>query len=417
MSEIYTNAHSVTAWLGVAGEDSDLALDLLYELDTMLLGTFSVTMVSHPSRLRNITPRLRNALQKLFRRPYWSRLWIVQEIKLAKEVVVRCGTRKVLWRQILSTIKPLCEESRLGLGIQFLDVPLSARSEVVSPATRTLFMDDQNVGFYRQYGDEDVHLVSTMGILFGKERDASGQNGAFHFLRMIYMYCEFECADIRDKVYGLMGLYPGYPIEVDYDKNVLELYWDIVRIGLGTEFNRARWLCVWTSRLDDLIDAWSYFYIRLSIHIQVDTPEVLRSTGEALKTVFAALHKARAAEGICYAGEYHLEIEEPCSEDLCTLQTSTDIFATLDAKLMRLWRHLKELERKKKRAARRDSVLLETPPSCTDVQMPRFESNHYVGENVEGFGKETGALTLRTLDFGFTDPDVQGDPNERCVIR
>ena len=55
MSEIYTNAHSVTAWLGVAGEDSDLAMDLLYELDTMLLGTFSVTMASHPSRLRNTT--------------------------------------------------------------------------------------------------------------------------------------------------------------------------------------------------------------------------------------------------------------------------------------------------------------------------------------------------------------------------
>lgn len=417
MSEIYPKAHSVTAWLGAAGGDSDLAMDLLVELDEINLGSSSLAATAHPSLLRNITPRLRNALQALFRRAYWSRLWIVQEIKLAKEVIVRCGTRKVLWKQIISTVGPLCEVS--GLGISISHVLMSSRSEIVSPATRTLFMDDRDSGFYRQYGDEDFALVNAMEYLFGKG-GASTYDRTLQLLKSIYMYCEFNCVDVRDKVYGLLGLYGGgtSPVAVDYDKRVLDLYWDVVDIGIGTELIRRRWLSAGSIRLDDLMEAWSYFYVRLSIHMGVDTPEVLRATGETLKATFEALQTARIADNIIYTGSPHPKAGDSYLwNSFSSLQKSDDISATLGAKLESLSAHLKELETKRKWASSRDAATPETPSPCPDVQMPRFESNTYVGDDVENFVKEPGALTLRTLDFGFTDPNMWHDPNERYVIR
>ncbi|KAF2258549.1 HET-domain-containing protein, partial [Lojkania enalia] len=77
MSKIYRRASSVIVWLGSPTNDSDLAMDFISRR------AFDMTY--------SIPKRLRNAIRSFFFRPYWSRLWVVQEIKLAQSVTVLCG--------------------------------------------------------------------------------------------------------------------------------------------------------------------------------------------------------------------------------------------------------------------------------------------------------------------------------------
>jgi hypothetical protein len=410
MSQIYKTAHSVTAWLGAAGEDSDLAIDFLVELYELRRVTPSIFRTG--SFLVNMTPRVRNALQKLFRRAYWSRLWIVQEVKLAREVVVRCGARQVLWEQILSTVVPLCEFEKYSLGAS-ADAFVSLGSEIVSQATKALFMDYEGHGFYRQYGHEDAHHVAITDRLFGR-REVWSEDGLLQLLSTIYGYCEFECADARDKVYGLLGLYAGdmCPVEIDYDQSAVDLYWKIVRIGVGAKLIDPKWLNSGVIKLYDLMSLWLYFYIRLSIHMKVDTPEVLRGTAE---TINAALETLQLPSGkIEDDGNPRSMDKHRYSEDS---YQPVDYSAALNAKLESLSARLRDFEAKRKRAASRDEIKLRTPSHCPEVQMPRFESNSYVGDDVGGFSKEPGALALRRLSFGCTDPSVRSGLDELYVFR
>jgi hypothetical protein len=57
------------------------------------------------------------ALIKLHCRSYWTRLWIIQECVLAKDVMILCGSRSIEWKTLLRARKLLLDqfESRFGL--------------------------------------------------------------------------------------------------------------------------------------------------------------------------------------------------------------------------------------------------------------------------------------------------------------
>ncbi|KAE9369831.1 HET-domain-containing protein, partial [Stipitochalara longipes BDJ] len=88
MREIYSKAKRTIVWLGEPEADSDLAMTFLKKLET------------HPApeefalnTLNSIQDdTLYDSLQSLLvKRPYWRRLWIIQELFCARDVVVHCG--------------------------------------------------------------------------------------------------------------------------------------------------------------------------------------------------------------------------------------------------------------------------------------------------------------------------------------
>jgi hypothetical protein len=85
MGSIYRNAESTIVWLGVAADDSDLAMTSLQQAHN---ADTSVWMWS---------AREWRALCKLFEREYWSRIWVIQEVVLARKVVLYCGNRQLAW--------------------------------------------------------------------------------------------------------------------------------------------------------------------------------------------------------------------------------------------------------------------------------------------------------------------------------
>ncbi|GME26527.1 hypothetical protein FGG08_000159 [Neofusicoccum parvum] len=99
MSNIYRSAESVIVWLGEASPDSRLAFDLLERLaDLWPKRQPAPEPTSYPDLSSSIA-RMKPpsnvewaALGNLWARPYWTRVWVVQELSLASmSSVFMCG--------------------------------------------------------------------------------------------------------------------------------------------------------------------------------------------------------------------------------------------------------------------------------------------------------------------------------------
>lgn len=84
MGSIYRKAKLVVAWLGAADTDSECAKEMLlqYRPDT------------YPYDYK---PEIQTGTEKFLRRAYWTRLWVVQELLLARNKHFLCGTFVYDW--------------------------------------------------------------------------------------------------------------------------------------------------------------------------------------------------------------------------------------------------------------------------------------------------------------------------------
>jgi len=85
MSTIYSKAWKVIAWLGPASDDSGLGMDYLSNL----------YVTSHLEQ--RATPAELESAHKIISREYWYRMWVLQELGLAIDLVVQCGSKSVIW--------------------------------------------------------------------------------------------------------------------------------------------------------------------------------------------------------------------------------------------------------------------------------------------------------------------------------
>jgi hypothetical protein len=91
MGDIYRNAKNVRAWLGPAGEESDFVLEFVErDGDRFRREKAGETLEKIPESEEKAFV---DAFRALHRRPYWGRAWIKQEVILAKELVIHCGTK------------------------------------------------------------------------------------------------------------------------------------------------------------------------------------------------------------------------------------------------------------------------------------------------------------------------------------
>lgn len=93
MGNIYRNAKNIRIWLGPAGEKSDFVLDYVErDGDSFRREKAGETLETIPESEQKA---FLAAFRALHRRPYWGRSWVKQEVILARELVVHCGTKSV----------------------------------------------------------------------------------------------------------------------------------------------------------------------------------------------------------------------------------------------------------------------------------------------------------------------------------
>jgi hypothetical protein len=101
--ELYKSAQYVIIWLGEEYGDSDLACSLLEKYGTATIA-FLEQYHRLPSTAEELQPILSEvgpnvldkasweALRALFKRPWWTRVWVIQEFAKARDRVFICGS-------------------------------------------------------------------------------------------------------------------------------------------------------------------------------------------------------------------------------------------------------------------------------------------------------------------------------------
>jgi len=103
MSHIYSCCRICLIWLGPMTDDSGCALDLMESVFEACKASQDHDDPDSSSlwrtlRMIEIQERQHFAIEAFFSRPFWERLWIVQEILLSREKLVFCGERSFDWK-------------------------------------------------------------------------------------------------------------------------------------------------------------------------------------------------------------------------------------------------------------------------------------------------------------------------------
>ena len=197
MHWMYQLAERVVIWLGEHSEDSRLAihqLEMISNLDPK----------DCVSQLRGMTgsdrhlpmgPRFGKPIDSFFLRPWWSRVWVMQEVVWASKIIVVCGDQDLSWDMLLRT-------------------HLVVRSGEKSQRTH-------------YHGDAKSLSIWDMSLYHKLVVD-----GTFISLECTFAHVRIRNAtDPRDKVFAILNIIPlnEWPGEPDYTKNVVDVFTDVVR--------------------------------------------------------------------------------------------------------------------------------------------------------------------------------------------
>lgn len=187
MSAIFQTAKHVNVWLGPSYHGSDTAM--------VALGRKSTNWLNRGHRRQLWASRSGPAIKEICGRPYWTRLWVFQELRLAQTVRLMCGAEIITWDQFRRFMLLVVADSTSNVR------HLTDIVEVVmnSPAMRMVKLTSDSI---------DTHLCS-----------------------LILATQELRCTDTRDKVYALLGIATrGHEIiEPDYSLPVPTLLNQLLR--------------------------------------------------------------------------------------------------------------------------------------------------------------------------------------------
>ncbi|KAL9118904.1 MAG: hypothetical protein Q9187_004543 [Circinaria calcarea] len=212
MRFIYNRATQVVPWLGDASKYTRLAFDLI---NTIVSNTTCTNgdLRADPGAiwdnramanmgLPHFPSPQWQALAKLFERPYFQRVWVVQELAVASSAIARCGALTIPWDRIEYVARLLVSTGWIG-----------SLKNVYGIKTRPAF----------------VRTISNCRLSFHELQGGPG-------IPLSLLLCSgrrFQATDPRDKIIALMGLAnnagpdKSSSIVPDYSKSIVDLYRDI----------------------------------------------------------------------------------------------------------------------------------------------------------------------------------------------
>ena len=184
MRKIYKNAANVLIWLGDEADKSNMAIKLISQLS------------ANPDKdVHSWTAKEWRVLGALLSRPWFSRMWILQELGVASSATVACGSQSISWHHVSDTINYM-QNTGSWLAV---------------------FGNSGYASSILAYG----RLASLQLI-----RKEISDNGTVCSLNALCTSMYFDATDPRDKIYALTGLCVcnGHYIRPDYSKDLLDVY-------------------------------------------------------------------------------------------------------------------------------------------------------------------------------------------------
>ena len=210
MGQIYSGAECVHAYLGhevdveaIRLDASDFVLQRITE-EIALPDSFDIGLAL--------------AYLDLCTRPYWQRLWIMQELYLARQTTFWCGSliidcldfrKKIDWMDSMSVAM--------------------ARFVTFSGSDRVDTLDFQRIAFETQFKQR-------IKLLLSDSRDEYTLHAA------LSTYGRCLCSDPRDKVFGLQALLkPDERVSVDYSRSASEITLQALKNLILSERSHPEW--------------------------------------------------------------------------------------------------------------------------------------------------------------------------------
>ncbi|KAG8525465.1 uncharacterized protein KY384_009109 [Bacidia gigantensis] len=240
MRPIYERASKVVIYVGDQEIDSDLALDTISRINDELqqqldnkrrdLATFWSSLNLGETtffRTQPFDPRPWVAINRLFQRPWWTRVWTVQEVILPQNSIdFLCGRKSVSWLALQRVSLMLAKydfeshwqvlsEKGYSLYHAAFEQPIHARKEIRKASTRDSTLLSYLVGFYQR-----------------------------------------QCTSPLDKIYGFLGVASDFQekdIPINYQLPVQELFGSVA-VFFVNRYEGAKFLalCQRKGRMTDL---------------------------------------------------------------------------------------------------------------------------------------------------------------------
>ncbi|KAM3084064.1 hypothetical protein ACMFMF_001421 [Clarireedia jacksonii] len=192
MRIIYQTAQRVCAWIGRASDDSSSAIQLVRELNSASQDHVK-EMLQDPSREEQFL-----SLKVLFRRQYWWRIWVIQEVSSAREVMVFCGCEAIPLTELNNVCDILKREEALltsmfykspaivctlvAGGPRSLEISRPHAPEVVEPSLFELLLSHKS----KMASEAKDKVFALVGISTSKE--SFGQIDYSMSIRQVYTH-------------------------------------------------------------------------------------------------------------------------------------------------------------------------------------------------------------------------------------
>ena len=190
MREIYANAQNVHMWIGKSSPLSSMAFDTLKRFaapDGTQDGSMTFRDILDTVRER------KNAIQNLLERPYFVRVWIIQEVVVANNATVMCGSFSISYDDLYIAVQRMTAS-------QFY--PFSSATSNVS------YLGEWRATFLAVDAPDREENLGLRLFMDSRDRSAT---------------------DLRDKIYSLRGIANdalAAGIIVDYDNSIERVYTD-----------------------------------------------------------------------------------------------------------------------------------------------------------------------------------------------
>ena len=186
MRDVYVSAHKVLVWLGPSTKGSDLAMDSIPPLDESIgvLPRDRFAQDPSPSCLPDQNDPFWPALVDLYKRPWYDRLWVLQEVILAKDIDVLCGNRSMPWAAFAS------------FAIKMRELLPDALTDGFNARLQDCSNDSAKA--------RDPGFVSIRDMDALRSNEAAGLETPFSTYLSIGQKC--KVTNPLDRVYGLLGL-------------------------------------------------------------------------------------------------------------------------------------------------------------------------------------------------------------------
>ncbi|KAK1832045.1 heterokaryon incompatibility protein-domain-containing protein [Podospora conica] len=226
MRKIYEEAEQVCVWLGEPTESTALAIhDLQNEFGVALTATteksivnyYMATLIAPSHPFRNVTSGSAwqrsieldlefdiGDIRELLSRPWWNRVWIVQEAVVGKKVVFAVGEKQFGWENVERSLARI-RNGKVSQGTGAVEI----FGIVVNPELYSA-------------QDETYQLIARL-------RKAWHANKfGLSIFELLYDFRHLQCTNQRDRVFGCLGLATAggrFPdIQPDYSSSTRDVF-------------------------------------------------------------------------------------------------------------------------------------------------------------------------------------------------